>query len=125
MREMYYRPDFPDGVEKVVRDVSAKVRNRQRPGGANDYSPEEYGAKELMRQISGRGQSEADGFVLKGENQKTEVLNLSDVVENSEALRWAAQEYFKLLLIDLQRCHQLKLGEYFLDHRKCPVDPDR
>jgi hypothetical protein len=106
-------PDFPEGIQQIVRDERKRI-SREHRDGPNDFRPEEHGAKLVVEKIKNRGLSGDENY---GIQPKGEILNaqtVPDLSKNSEALEWAAEQYFKLLLTDLQRC-----PEFFLDHQSC------
>lgn len=100
----FHIPNFPDGVEEIVRAVREHIKDR----------PEEYGAKEVMDAISGRGLPPDLGILINKqiENMRRPQPDLTG--KNREAIDWAAEQYFKLLLTDLRR-----FPKYFVNHQEC------
>jgi hypothetical protein len=97
--------DFPEGIEKIVRDVRKEMKEGARFGPGEDQ--EEDGAREILNRIRSKDFPKGLGLD-RNEYQSIDSMRSLSVCD------WAAKEYFKLLLADLRR-----YPEFFLNHRSC------
>ncbi len=98
-------PDFPEGIEKIVREVRHEIKAGKHFGRAEDQ--DEDGAQEIMDRIKSRKTPKRLGL---DPSERKPI----DAMENLRACDWAGNQYFKILLTDLRR-----FPEFFLDHQKC------
>ena len=96
-------PDFPEGIEKIVRDVRKEIKNGKRFGPGEDR--EEYGALAILDRIRSKDFPKTLGL---DRDERRPIMADPSVCD------WAAKQYFKILLADLRR-----FPEFFLDHQKC------
>jgi hypothetical protein len=101
--------NWPTGVSEIVSDVSKK-----------DWLLEEK-VDEIIRRILDRGMPNNPGLDDERMHSKAEREEQKQWEkkqgENAQALEWAKRQYFRLLLLDLQK------HKHFVDHEYCEPAP--
>ncbi len=97
--EFYLKPNFPyEEVKKIILEFAEELKRKNESIGVSPYPGKQDPAKMVMDKIA------------------TTWMN-DDPAKTIEIERWAAKQYFTLLLID-----QCRLG-YFRDHGMCDPQP--
>jgi hypothetical protein len=104
-------PNWPEGVADIVRDVNKREMLLENK------------VDEIIRLINERGRpknnygiGEDQRWTSKAEREEQKQWEKKQP-ENDQALEWAKRQYFRLLLLDLQK------HKYFVDHEYCEPAP--